>query len=77
MNLNDLVFAIGQAVLVVSLIPTLRASEKPAPSTSLIGAAVLTAFAIDQATLGLYYAMVTTGITAVLWFILFLQAKVA
>ena len=70
---QDIVLATGSLILAVALVPSLHSKDKPALLTSITTSSVLFVFAFAYATLSLWYAMVTTGFTAILWAILAVQ----
>lgn len=70
---QDLIFAAGNIVFIVALIPAVRHAEKPPRITSLLNAAVLLTFAVTFATLQLWYAMTTVLIIGILWIALAVQ----
>jgi hypothetical protein len=62
---QDWVFAIGGLLVLVSLVPTIRAEQKPALTTSLMTTVLVFIFASTMVTLGLVLAAVTNyGISA-------------
>jgi hypothetical protein len=71
---QDLVFALANAAFSIALIPTIRATEKPAISTSVWIGLTLLVVAYTQATLGLYLGGGVTVIEAGLWGVLAWQA---
>ena len=73
MKWQDLVFMIGGFIFSLALIPTIRAKEKPAISSSLMTLVVLTAYGVSYLTLDLYLASITTILTAGAWLILLIQ----
>lgn len=71
---QDIVLTIGQIIFIIALIPAITHKHKPPFSTGILNAIVLVTFAIVYITLSLWFASVTTGIVAVLWFVLALQS---
>jgi hypothetical protein len=70
---QDIVLALGSLVLAAALIPSIMSHHKPALWTSGSTGLVLAAFAVTYATLSLWYAAITTGLSALLWFVLGIQ----
>ncbi len=70
---QDFVFSIGSWIFVISLIPTIRESQKPALATSLVTAIVLVFFAISYLSLGLWMSAVAVFATDIGWSILAYQ----
>lgn len=65
MNWQDITFAVGSAIFVVSLV---FAFKSPPPRiTSIPTGLVLTAYTVTYITMGFWYSMTTTGMTAALW----------
>lgn len=73
MSWQDLVFGIGSILFIFALIPTLKGTKKPDPTTSAITATVLFMFSCTYWTLELYFASVTSYITAILWLLILTQ----
>lgn len=73
MSVQDILMAIGSALFSIALVPSIRSKDKPAKGTSLLTGTVLAVFTGCYVSLGLVYASVTTGITALLWFVLLYQ----
>lgn len=70
---QDIVLAIGSLVFAIALIPSLLSKDKPALLTSGSTSLVLFVFTITYASLSLWYATVTTALSAALWGVLALQ----
>ncbi len=70
---QDYVLMVGGMILWVSIIPMVKASEKPPFLTSIPTSVVLSIFVVCLATLGLYLAAFSTSFTATLWWILVFQ----
>lgn len=70
---QDIVLAIGSLIFDIALIPSIKGKDKPAVWTSCLYALVLITFTFAYASLSLWYATVTTVITAALWGVLALQ----
>jgi len=64
---QDVVMMIGQFVFFVAMIPTVKAVEKPAFSTSLVTSAVITLYIPTLWTLHLYVSVVSTILLAFAW----------
>lgn len=67
---QDVVIAIGNWIFVIALIPTVRAKEKPALSTSILTGAVLAVFSFTFSTLSLLNSAVSAAAISITWFIL-------
>jgi hypothetical protein len=74
MSWQDVVMAVGQFVFFVALIPTIKAKEKPALSTCVVTAVILTAYIPTLWTLGLYISMSSTVLIAGGWWTLSIQS---
>ena len=72
---QDYVISMGQIVFIIALIPSILSDNKPAMSTSFTTAAVLSTFVFCFASLGLIFAAITSGGSALAWWILFYQGK--
>ena len=70
---QDAVLSAGGLVFSIAMIPTIVGKDKPALITSVSTAIVLTAFVFTYATLELWFAMSTTGLTALTWYIVTFQ----
>ncbi len=70
---QDWIIGIGNFVFFVALIPTIRAYEKPAVSTSAMTASVMTTFVICFVTLHLWLSFVAGALSASCWWILMVQ----
>ena len=70
---QDSVLTGGTIIFIVALIPSVLGKDKPAVSTSLPTACVLTVFVVVYASLSLWFAAIANSFTATLWFILALQ----
>ena len=70
---QDLVFSIGGWIFVISLIPTIHGSQKPALATSLLTAGILASFFVAYISLGLWMGAIANGATGVAWAILAYQ----
>jgi hypothetical protein len=70
---QDIAITIGTVVFIVALIPSILGKDKPAVPTSMMTGTVLVVFTIVYISLALWFAAVTTGITAILWYILAIQ----
>lgn len=64
---QDWVFAVGQLIFVIALVPTVRDGPHPKPLTCWLTGITLVAFALCFATLALYWACGMTFIAASLW----------
>jgi hypothetical protein len=70
---QDIVLAVGSLIFAAALLPSILCEHKPALWTSIMTGSVLIVFAVTYATLSLWYAMVTTSLTAVMWAVLAVQ----
>lgn len=70
---QDIVLSIGSLFFIIGLMPSIFTDAKPAGLTSLTNALVLSAFTVAYATLYLWFAAVTTAITAGCWMVLAVQ----
>jgi hypothetical protein len=70
---QDTVIALCQLSFVPALLPTIRGTEKPALTTCVMNAVIVSAIAVTQATLGLWYSVSTSSLTVVAWIILTIQ----
>lgn len=74
---QDWVIAVGSLMFFFALLPSVFGKDKPDVRTSALTAVILTAFMVAYASLGLKFAMFTTALVAVAWYVLFYQkAKV-
>ena len=72
---QDIVIAAGQWVFFAALIPSIRGTEKPALSTSLITGLTLLVYAGTFATLSLWVGAASSLLTACGWFTLAWQKR--
>jgi hypothetical protein len=70
---QDILLAVGSLFLAAALLPSIFSKDKPALWTSLLTGSVLAVFTFVYASLSLWYATFTTGLTAVLWAVLSFQ----
>jgi len=70
---QDTVIAVCQLAFVPAMIPTLRGKDKPAFSTSVLNAVIVTIIASTLATLHLWWAVSTALLIALIWVILAVQ----
>lgn len=70
---QDWVLGIGSLCFVFALLPSVLSKHKPHIGTSLLTAVVLTAFTAVYFSLGLFYGAITTGMAAVMWYVLLYQ----
>lgn len=73
MQWQDLVFTTGQIIFSIALIPSILSKNKPALSSSLITSLFLFVYALVYTTMSLWFASITTAVTASLWFVLAAQ----
>ena len=74
---QDFVFAGGQWVFIIALLPSILGKDKPALSTSVMTSVVLVAFAVSFATLSLWISAVSTACSAAAWVILGIQKHIS
>jgi uncharacterized membrane protein len=70
---QDIILALGSLVLAAALIPSIMSAHKPALWTSGSTGLALAVFAVTYASLSLWYATVTTALSALLWGVLGVQ----
>ncbi|MBW8826223.1 MAG: hypothetical protein JF603_07730 [Acidobacteria bacterium] len=71
---QDFAIAGSQCILALSLIPILKSkTEKPPLSTAFLNASIVSFLTVVVGTLGLWIAMVTAGVIAALWWVIFVQ----
>lgn len=71
---QDAVFAVGEIVFMVSLLPSVINHNTPAASTSLATSFMLCCFLTVHYSYKLWFTMALTLVTIGLWFTMFLQA---
>ena len=64
---EDIVIAVGNLILALSLIGTIRDEQKPPLTTSIPGVVVLLVFCIAQVSLELYLTTIITFCVAMMW----------
>ena len=74
MHWQDWVFSIGGLLVLISLIPTIRAEQKPALTTGVMTAVLVLIFASTMITLHLWLAAVTNYGIAAAWGVLAVQS---
>jgi len=67
---QDIALMVGGFIFAPSLIVSIKKRSKYPIGTSLPTAIALTAFVACYVTLGLYLAAISTGLTAICWYIL-------
>lgn len=72
--LQDAIMTCGQFIFAFSLIPTIRAKEKPAWTTCLMSSIVLTVYVPTLLSLGLIVSTIATVLVAAGWWTLFFQS---
>ncbi|HZX49578.1 MAG TPA: hypothetical protein VFE94_00300 [Candidatus Paceibacterota bacterium] len=70
---QDIVFSIGSWVFVFALLPSVFSKDKPAFSSSITTATVLTVFVFTYASLGLWLTAVSAGLLTLTWCVLAIQ----
>lgn len=73
MSWQDIILTGGSIVFIIALLPSVFSNNKPASSTSAMTGSILLVFAFVYGSLHLWFATVTTLITAALWFTLLVQ----
>ncbi len=75
--MQDIVLALLQFFLVVALVPSVLGpvNNKPDKSTSLFTAVVLVGITFIFLSLGLVFSSITTGLSALLWGVMYSQKK--
>jgi len=71
---QDLIFSIGSIIFIIALIPTIIYGLKPPKLTSLPTALVLTLYSFTLYSLDLYWSAGLNLLTAILWYIIFIQS---
>ncbi len=74
MHWQDWVFAVGGLLVLISLIPTIKAEQKPALTTGLMTTVLVLVFASTMLTLHLWLAAVTNYAISAAWALLAVQA---
>lgn len=64
---QDTAVALCQIAMVPSMMPTVLRSEKPAPTTCVLNAVIMTVIAATQATLRLWFAAITATAIIAIW----------
>jgi hypothetical protein len=77
MKWQDMVFALGEVVFLISLFPSLLGDQKPEPVTSFATAFMLYLFLLVHASYGLWVTFTFAIVTATIWLILGLQVVMA
>lgn len=70
----DLIFAIGNAILALMLLPTVCGSKLPSPWTALAYTVITAVFAYTSGTIGLIISLYTTSVSAGLWLVILLRS---
>jgi len=71
---QDTVISIGQVIFLLALLPSIFSKNKPAWGTSFLTALILSIFAFTFWTLSLKWGMISSGMVALGWWVLFFQA---
>lgn len=74
MTWQDIVLAVGSILFAAALWPMLLGERKPESSSSFSTAVVLWVFMVTYTSLQLYFASLTTALTAAEWTVLYFQA---
>lgn len=75
MKWQDIVFALGAFIFVLALTKMVNVADKPPAAASMPIALTLFSFAVAYASLRLPLAATMTAVQAVLWGVLYFQAK--
>jgi hypothetical protein len=70
---QDTVIAVCQLMFVPALLPTMRGADKPALSSCVLNASIISVIAFTQATLGLWFSTATSATTIAAWLVLAVQ----
>lgn len=70
---QDTVIAICQLIFFPAMMPTVLGKDKPALSTSVLNALLVSIIAFCFFTLNLWFSVVTASLTAFLWVVLAVQ----
>ncbi len=70
---QDTVIAICQLAFLPSMIPTIISNDKPALSTSLMNAVIVSVITLTFVTLKLWFSVLTGTLTALIWSVLAYQ----
>ena len=73
MTWQDIVLSVGSWIFTIALIPSVLSKDKPALSSSLMTATVLTVYVAVYLTLSLWMAAASTALVAAMWYILAVQ----
>lgn len=72
---QDTVIALCQLAFLPSMLPTLFGKDKPAFSTSVMNAMIVTIIAVTMGTLNLWFSVATGSAIALVWIILAIQKR--
>lgn len=72
---QDALYAVGQFVFSLALIPALRGPKKPPALASLVTGLTLLLFGVASYTLALYGAAVAQVVCGCTWLVLFVQVQ--
>lgn len=67
MSWQDAVFSAGTIAFAIALLPAIRAKLYPPPSTCFITGSFLFLFAVADASLDLWFAMIFSALSGILW----------
>lgn len=67
MSWQDAVFSTGTIAFAIALLPAIRAKLYPPPVTCFVTGGFLMLFAVADASLGLWFAMVFSVLSSLLW----------
>lgn len=73
MQWQDWVFSLGGFLILVSLVPTLRGTQKPALGTGVMSFVLVAIFAATMVTLGLWLSAFANALISLFWGVLALQ----
>ena len=71
---QDLIYAVGSTIFGIGLLPTIFGKFKPSFYTAIAYVIVLTAFALSDWSLHLTFGAIFTGILAIEWLVVGVQA---
>lgn len=73
--IQDIILMSGGFVFIIALIPSVLKPNKPNWLTCLITGIILLIYVSVYISLGLVLAAISSGVTALLWFILLVQSR--
>jgi len=76
MEWQDIVLSVGSWIFTIALIPSVLSKDKPALSSSVMTASVLTIYVVVYITLSLSMSAASTALVAAMWYTLAIQKYV-